>query len=385
MIAAQPLPAPQAEDAPTQYGLNDQEFAGWLQRRANEKNEVVIVHDEFLWKAYVPGNGPQMLVSVDPDTNSKKLLKALARKGLLKTLAMPAEQLSATYRSSAEWHPQPVSQEVIDTMVGRRLSVLGRAGRGKPISESTAFRVWADAGCRCMFEGCGIDLGHIPLYNKAAKVGYLAHIVGSDPRGPRGNAMSHDLADEPSNIMLMCDAHHRLIDSFAPKDFEAPRLQEMRAAHVGMVRRHLDALALPQVKGFTLLADLANVPTNFKESDAVEAVLDMKGNLLPHISNQIRRTQRDDRHEPGFWSNYLNEHERDICRLEHEFKDAGQAGGPEMAIFPIHHTPTLVLAGRLLGEAQRTRVYQYDRGRQTWRWDTTVPKHPPGTFASVTD
>ncbi|AHN74552.1 hypothetical protein DA70_08770 [Pandoraea pnomenusa] len=382
MTTSVTLSASDVAELQNQEGFDDQRFAVWLQAQADARREVVIVHNTYLWKAFAPGEDEPLLIPVDPDSESKRKLKALARKNLLKTLQLPLAELSSTYRSDVDWQPQLVTQEAIDVMAVKRLELLGRAGRGQAISESTAFRVWAEAGCRCMFEGCGMDLAHIPLYNKSAKVGYLAHIVASDPRGPRGNSDSHALADAPGNIMLMCDAHHRLIDSFAVEDFDVTRLCEMRANHVGFVRRHLEALALPRVKGLTLLADLGNVPTNFHEADAVEAVLETGGNLLPNISHQVRRTQRDDRDAPGFWASYLRQHELDIARLALEFSNAGQAGGPEFAIFPIHHTPTMVLAGRMLGEAQLTRVYQYDRDRKTWCWDNSVSAHPAGTFIS---
>ena len=58
----------------------------------------------------------------------------------------------------------------------------------------------------------GQDLGSTPLTTKNARIAYLAHIVASDPDGPRGNESSHALSDSPENIMLMCDGHHRLID-----------------------------------------------------------------------------------------------------------------------------------------------------------------------------
>ncbi|WP_427183786.1 SAVED domain-containing protein [Bordetella bronchialis] len=365
-----------------QTGWDDQAFASWLQARTHAQEEVVIVHADFLWKVYAPANVEPNLVAVDPDSLAKKKLKEIARKGLLKTLPLPRDEISASFRPASNWVPHSTTPDVIETMVNSRLSALGRVGRGQPISDSTAFRVWADAGARCMFHGCADDLGRIPLHTKAAKVGYLAHIVASDPRGPRGNIReSHALADDPENIMLMCDAHHRLIDSFAAADYEAPRLREMRARHVGFVRRHLNALAFPKVQGVTLLADLGGVPTNFHEADAVEAVLSMGGNLLPQVSDQLRHTGRDDRGAPGFWANYLHQHQLHITQFVNEFGGARHQPHAELAIFPIHHTPTLVLAGRIVGEAQRVRVYQHDRHRQTWQWDPAAVAQAPGTFS----
>jgi hypothetical protein len=363
--------------------MDDESFAIWLDGRSRANEEVVVAHGDFLWKVYTRVGAEAELTPVDADSKSKRKLKVLASNGLLKTLPLQREQLAAARRPSPDWHPQPVTADVIETMVTSRLTVLGRAGRGTPISDGTAFRVWADAAARCMFAGCGEDLSRIPLHTKTAKIGYLAHIVASDPRGPRGNELeSHPLADAPDNIMLMCDAHHRLIDSFAADDYKAPRLREMRADHVSFVRRHLEALALPKVQGLTLLADLGNVAMNFNEADATEAVLAMRGNLLPGILHHVRYVARDDRSAPGFWANYLHQLELHISRLVTAFRGESEHAGSELAIFPVHHTPTMVLAGRIVGEAQRITVYQYDRHRKTWQWDSAATKHAPGTFTS---
>jgi hypothetical protein len=42
---------------------------------------------------------------------------------------------------------------------------------------------------------------------------YIAHIIADSPGGPRGDKeLSPKLAKEFSNLMLLCDTHHRLID-----------------------------------------------------------------------------------------------------------------------------------------------------------------------------
>lgn len=361
--------------------LSDELFVAWLEDRSRANEVVVLVHGDFLWKVYTTAEMDAELIAVDADTESKRKLKVLARNGLLQVLPRDRALLAGTHRPQADWHPQPVTHDVIETMVKTRLEMLGRAGRGSPISDSTAYRVWADSAARCMFAGCGEDLGRIPLHTKAAKIGYLAHIVASDPRGPRGNEReSRLLADEPSNIMLMCDAHHRLIDSFAAADYPATRLRDMRASHVGFVRRHLEALALPKVQGLTFLADLGNAAMNFNEADATEAVLAMGGNLLPGVLHHIRYVARDDRHVPGFWATYLHQQELPISRLVNAFRGETEHVGTELAIFPVHHTATMVLAGRIIGEAQPIKVYQFDRHRGTWQWDSTATAHEPGTF-----
>lgn len=202
-----------------------------------------------------------------------------------------------------------------------------------------------------MFHGCSKDLSEIPLWTKAARVGYLAHIVASDPAGPRGSqADSHRLSDCSDNIMLMCDEHHRLIDSFAPHYYTADVLNEMRQSHRETVRYYLDSLAFPHTKAVTLHANLANVPTYFHDSELIEAIVATRRAMLPGVIHYIRRkSQRDDRHLPGFWHQYLREHENHIRQLIAGFESSNGLVTESLAVFPLHHIPTLVLAGRVMG------------------------------------
>jgi len=295
---------------------------------------------------------------------------------------VPSSTLTNTHTLDQSWKLTSVeSPKEIEALVDALLVSCGLdEGRGKAISVKTAQKVWADAGGRCMFEGCGDDLTEIPLYSKLTRVGYLAHIVASDPRGPRGSEeLSHKLANEPSNIMLMCDKHHRLIDCHARDQFLEERLRAMRQRHHDMVRRCLESLKYPRVRAVTLLGNLANTPTHFPENVFLEAILD-SGKAMAGTIEYLRRTNlRDERNSPGFWANYLREHENQIRQLVTDFNN-GAALTEELAVFPLHHIPMMVLAGRIMGEACIADVFQYHRERRNWAWDKSASPKPPDTF-----
>jgi hypothetical protein len=154
----------------------------------------------------------------------------------------------------------------------------------------------------------------------------------------------------------------------------------MRNTHRDTVRRYMKSLEYPRVQAITLHANLANSPTHFLESDLSAAILATRRAMLPEIMQHIRRTQRDDRNHSGFWSQYLREHENQIRCLVGSLNESGTTNAVELAVFPIHHTPTMVLAGRIIGEARPMQVFQYHRQRQTWQWDKAAPPQPPDTF-----
>lgn len=364
--------------------LSDSEVTHWLEERRAQNHRVAYVYAGYLCKVVDLDQQDFTLYPADPGRQSKVPLKKLVGKKLLYQVNLSLEALAGAHVFDRGWSCLQVQDKAeVDDLISTRDHLLGRArGRGAPISDRTAQKVWSDAGGRCMFEGCGEDLSEIPFWTKPARIGYLAHIVASNPEGPRGSQEdSHRLADEPENIMLMCDAHHRLIDSFAPQHYTAEILNEMRQTHRDRVRCYLDSLAFPPTKAITLHANLANVPTYFHESELLEAIVATRRSMLPGVIHYVRRkSQRDDRHLPEFWYQYLREHESDIRQLVSGFNSSNGLITESLAIFPLHHIPTLVLAGRVMGEAQAIQLFQYDKDRKSWAWNLQIDAHPQGTF-----
>lgn len=378
------LNAVNSSSAPYGY-LSDQLLANWLNDCLTQHHRVSYVHAGFICKVVDLDEPSLKLYPADPDSEAKKVLKKLVQKSLLFSFKIPSQTLNNALIADSSWaSTQVLTKSDVDVLIAVRDGLLGKtSGRGPDISERTAQKVWADAGARCMFEGCGEDLSEISLWTKTARVGYLAHIVASDPEGPRGNQEdSHRLANNPENIMLMCDEHHRLIDSFAPQYYTADILNGMRQTHRCIVRNYLNSLAFPRTRAVTLHANLANVPTYFHESEFIEAIVATRRAMVPVVTEYIRRTsQRDDRHLPDFWSQYLREHENQIRQLVVEFNSGGSLNTENLAIFPLHHIPTLVLAGRIIGEAQAIQVFQYDKERKSWAWNLQNEAHSLGSFS----
>lgn len=362
--------------------LDDVALAAWLGQCDRARHTVGYLHAQYLCKVFDFDDHTVTLYPADPDKKAKTALKKLAGNGRLKHLELTLATLDAAHALDQSWRLVPTNQDDISALLDTRLQLLGRnVGRGSPISQKTAWQVWADAGGRCMFAGCGMNLTDIPLYNGPARVGYLAHIIASDPNGPRGNqADSHRLSDTPDNIMLMCDAHHRLIDCFAPAEYPADTLFDMRQSHRDLVRNYLDSLAAPRSRAVTLHANLAHIPTHFHDSELIGAILATGRAMLPGVVHYIRRNQRDDRRSPEFWPQYLHDHQIQIQQMVNSFNEPSATTMEELAVFPLHHIATMVLAGRIIGEARAVQVFQYHRHRSTWAWDPNATPQPIGTF-----
>ena len=106
------------------------------------------------------------------------------------------------------------------------------SGRGKNPSPLTLRMLCANAAGRCQFEGCNKPVFIDGLTLKKFNMSNVAHIVSSDPNGPRGDTTrSHLLADKLENLMLMCPEHHKLIDDL-PDVYPEARLLEDRKSVV---------------------------------------------------------------------------------------------------------------------------------------------------------
>lgn len=254
-------------------GLDDIALAEWLKQQKTERNDVVLVHAGTTCKVYERPSTRSVLQSADPESKSKSVFKSLARQRRLFAIAVTQAEISEATAINAVWTPHEMSEHDIEKFVEQRKAHLGRVeGRGEAITLDTANQVWADAGGCCMFQGCGHDLSVVPLYNKGARIAYLAHIIASDPRGPRGTEEdSHRLSNVAENIMLMCDAHHRLIDSFAPDRFGPQRLRDMRRRHTDKVRSYRTAMRHRVAQVVTIFGDIGATPTHFPDSEFMEA------------------------------------------------------------------------------------------------------------------
>lgn len=336
-----------------------------------------MVHSEFQC-AFFSEEDPTKLERADPEKLSFAVLRKFAMTGRLRKLEITSVEFQAAKAPGTDWAARSTlaSWDNIKAWKEGRSRVLGQ-GRGRSLSPADELRVWREAGARCMYRGCAKDVGSTSLTVRSAPAAYLAHIIASDENGPRGDATSHALSDNPDNVMLMCDEHHRLIDRIDVEGHPAPRLNTMRLEHVDAVRNALDGLAFPRSRAMALIGDIANLATSAAERDMRRAVLQRQLACDAKVDYVLRRTHRDDRSQPCFWQTLLHQHEHEILELR-RLLQSNQPFGDScevLSLFALLPTPLLVLVGRIVGEARRVELYQYDAAQSTWTWDEhAVPK-----------
>ena len=232
------------------------------------------------------------------------------------------------------------------------------------------------AGWRCQFAGCGRDLRLHAATGGRGRFSYFAHIVAASPEGPRGDPLrSKELASDPANFMLLCDECHRLIDKIHPERYSAAQLQVMREDSIANVRRLLDTLQYPVASVIGLLGNVAGQPAQLSMEDAHQAL--WATGLRSHDVVPARYFstggQHHDVHDGVYWGSLFQQLKHDLPLLQTLLN--GTRNGttrPRVAVFPLHSTSVLLLAGRVLGDTSGVHVFQPRRdstgNRTRWAW-----------------
>jgi hypothetical protein len=113
-----------------------------------------------------------------------------------------------------------------------------KKAKRKPIPPKVQNVLWGRATGRCQYSGCNkLLIGEQISGAHNANKSYIAHIVGDSPVGPRGDPiLSPKLAHDPDNLMLVCDAHHRVIDREMVDAHSIDILRGMKGRHEDRIR-----------------------------------------------------------------------------------------------------------------------------------------------------
>lgn len=248
-------------------------------------------------------------------------------------------------------------------------------GRGKDFSGGTKRQVNMDAHGRCMFEGCGTKLQIDETTGVEGNYGYLAHNVASSENGPRGiKGLSDEFSDEPSNILLLCDKHHRLIDKIAAADYPASRLSKMRADFCSTASKLLDGLSYEPVPAISVIwpvvqRNVISPPSNLQINQSMAKIKwRMASELLsPGSDNDSILKNLGPETFRSIWPKFITEEADRIisCIGRNQYRAALFAFGP---------MPQLIALGAKIGNKQEIiPMLRYRDGNQ-WIWPADAPQ-----------
>ncbi len=229
------------------------------------------------------------------------------------------------------------------------------------------------AGGRCQYRGCNLPLYQDLLTKRNFNASYFAHIVADSPDGPRGNPIrSPLLAKELSNIMLLCDIHHRLIDKIDVVGHDEDLLLNMKSEHEDRIER-LTGIN-PNNQSY-----IVTYKANIGEHTPVLKYQNLVNFLLPeHYPAQNKTIDLGLTDSPlrdkdiQFWltelkvleANY-NQRLKDLIR---------QQTINHISLFAFAPIPLLIKLGTLINDIQNIEIFQPIRNPKTWKLSQEVIK-----------
>lgn len=242
--------------------------------------------------------------------------------------------------------------------------------RGRSPRQKERILVWGRAAGRCQYHGCGKRLdGDLVSGDFKKNNAYLAHIIASDPGGVRGDPiLSPQLSDNPENLMLMCDPHHREIDDPAKIDrYTVDVLREMKRAHEERIERLLENPNATPAHILRVAAAIGDNEIAVPLRDCIEA---MRPEFTPAdrrpIDIKIRDIAQKDS-DPNYYPVVIEALRKKIEReVDGRFADGELE---HLAVFGFAPMPVLMELGRLLPDLSAVSVYGRHREPEpVWAW-----------------
>ncbi|MER8509971.1 SAVED domain-containing protein [Mesorhizobium sp. M0894] len=248
-----------------------------------------------------------------------------------------------------------------------------RRGRRRPLPDKVKNIVWGRAAGRCQYAGCNaLLIGDEVSGAVNANAAYIGHIIADSEDGPRGDPiLSPKLAQEPDNLMLVCDRHHRVFDREMVAEHPADVLMAMKRRHEDRIRT---VTGIDQDLSSHVIRYAARIGTN--ESPVAKG--DLKWSMIPDryplddgwIDLDLATLDLSD-HEPDFWRIQVRN-----LRASFAEKVRGRMERQEirrLTVFGLAPIPLLIELGRLISDIATADVRQLLRSPKGWRWDPNAP------------
>ncbi|WP_342804971.1 SAVED domain-containing protein [Alteromonas sp. M12] len=328
-----------------------------------------------------------------PDDEMVKALNLIATKGDIELRHLQGRSLTRANLSSIDalfsvWdacNSQSSNISVADLIdyITRSTANRFNKGRGNDFTTPTVNQVKRDSHGYCMFEGCGEKLDIDSLTGESGNYSYLAHNVASSESGPRGIIyLSEQLSDTPSNVLLLCDKHHRLIDRVACANYPATRLTQMRSEFQINTEKLLEGLSYHPIPVFSVLWPVGGHVVSPPEMKDIAGCLSrlkarIKGTLNNLSGNERRYISKPERFVEDM-DEIVSDEAKDIINQSKDF-------GYRAALFAFGPMPALVGLGASLGnKSEITPMLRYRDGNN-WLWPQSAKIEKPYEINGLSD
>lgn len=278
-------------------------------------------------------------------------------------------------------HLWTLAQEQSELLTVKKLKALVKKlekpilkkGRGKKFSSPTTNAVLFASHGRCMFEGCAVNVNRDEITGASGNYAYLAHNVAASEQGPRGVLfLSGEQADNPDNVLLLCDKHHRLVDKIATPDYPAHKLSQMRANYINSANKLLNSLSFHPVAVYSVLWPVqkarisAPSPLQINQSmNKLDWRMHGEPNSLSDNESLLRRLQAE-----VVWNILVDE----INDVAEKILQQTHSSNYRAALFVFGLMPAVIALGAKLGNKNELYpMLRYRDGGQ-WTWPLDTPR-----------
>ncbi|ELW9269505.1 SAVED domain-containing protein [Acinetobacter baumannii] len=241
-------------------------------------------------------------------------------------------------------------------------------GRGDDLDTKSKNQVINTSHGRCMFNGCGIKLNIDEITGISGTYGVLAHNVASSEKSTRGIPFfSYQLSDDPKNILLLCEKHHRLIDKVAGAEYTAANLSQMRLNYIAECEDLLDSLSFTPMPVYLFFWPVnRSIPQSPSRLDVANCLRPLKAimfkdkDLIHEVSQAHLRATSDEFYQKYF----LEDFESQTSQLLRQAK----LHDKRIAIFGFGPMPCLIALGSKLGNKGKFIPMLMYRDGNCWMW-----------------
>lgn len=242
--------------------------------------------------------------------------------------------------------------------------------------------LFGHAAGRCEYRGCNKLLTEDDLTARPANLSAFAHIIADSPKGPRGDVvLSPALAEDISNLMLVCLDHHKMIDVDDLAAHSVELLREHKREHEERIRLLTSIDGLHRTQLLLFEANIGPRKGVVTPELARLAVLPMYPSEKP-LTIDLNLSRLPDGGRIA-WEQAQEEIWRAVKDLHGTL---ARSPVKHTAVFAFGPIPSLMHLGLCLGDMLPCTVYDSHRSTGRWAWqppdgseqffDLSVPPEP---------
>lgn len=242
----------------------------------------------------------------------------------------------------------------------------------KSIPDTIKLRLWVKSAGRCEFKGCNKAVWQNSLTLSDGNFAEVAHIIGSSKDGPRGDDNSEELQVDYENLMLLCQACHKEIDSNIQK-YPVDLLKRWKVEHEDRIE--IQTSHPEDIHKSTVILCLVNIG----ERTASINFESLRNAMFPKYpvdtkGIKIEEINFDRKGDDSEWKRFAeNKIKRKLEKALAEGMDDVKI--KHLSLFGLAPMPLLFYFGKCVGDTIPCDIYQPHRNieatNQTWNWPET--------------